>query len=306
MPAAVAIPAIIGAAGVGTSIAGGILGSNAAKDAAATQAAAASDAASKTLEGTKYSSDNMLKAAQQANSLQELMFLLGYSQQQPYQEVGQGALMTLKDLMQPTGYLAEGAPDFKFNVGEVAQDPGYDFALKEGQKALERSAAAKGTLLSGATAKGLLRYGNDYATTKTNDVYNRNLSTYNTNLNAGNMNRTNLFNRLSSLAGTGQQAANANANAGNQLGANMANTITNTAGNIANLNMSGINNANNMNTAAANANASGYVGSANAWGSALGNIANAGMDYLTMQQLLKNNTQNTALGAVDPNKTISL
>ena len=48
--------------------------------------------------------------------------------------------------------------------GEFTEDPGYQFRLQEGQKALERSAAARGGLLSGATGKGLVRYGQDFAT----------------------------------------------------------------------------------------------------------------------------------------------
>lgn len=270
------------AVAIGGSAAAGLIGagmaSGAAGNAADTQANAANAAAQATLEGTKYQTDAMLKAAQEANSLQELMFLLGYDASQPYRQVGESALMTLQDLMKPGGYLSESAPQFQFDVSKVAEDPGYDFALKEGQKALERSAAARGTLLSGATAKALQQYGNDYATTKTNDVYNRDLSTYNTNINTENLNRTNLFNRLSSLAGTGQQASGQMAGAGQQLGASMGNNLTGTAGNVANLNMSGINAAQNYLTGAANARASSQVAGANAWQAALGGIANNALD----------------------------
>jgi hypothetical protein len=44
---------------------------------------------------------------------------------------------------------------FQFNPDE---DPGYQFRLAEGQKALERSAAARGGLNSGGTLKALARY----------------------------------------------------------------------------------------------------------------------------------------------------
>jgi hypothetical protein len=274
----------IGGIGAATGLIGAGISSNAAGNAATTQANAANAAAQATLEGTKYQTDAMLKAAQEANSLQELMFLLGYDAQQPYQQVGTGALMTLKDLMQPGGYLSESAPQFEFDVSKVAQDPGYQFALEEGQKALERSAAARGTLLSGATAKALQRYGNDYATTKTNDVYNRDLTTYNTNIGTENMNRTNLFNRLSGLAGTGQQASGQMGAAAGQLGASMGNNLTGTAGNVANLNMSGINAAQNYLTGAANARASSQVAGANAWQSALGGIANNALDIWSIYQ----------------------
>ena len=45
----------------------------------------------------------------------------------------------------------------------LEQSPGYQFRLNEGMKALQRSAAARGTLLTGGTLKGLERYAQDYA-----------------------------------------------------------------------------------------------------------------------------------------------
>jgi hypothetical protein len=43
---------------------------------------------------------------------------------------------------------------------------GYDFMMNEGQRAITGSAAAKGLLSSGATAKGLTAYGQNLASTK--------------------------------------------------------------------------------------------------------------------------------------------
>jgi len=64
------------------------------------------------------------------------------------------------------------------NAGSIADlvkgDPSYEFRLKEGQKALERSAAARGTLLTGGTAKALERYGQDYASTEYGKMFDRN------------------------------------------------------------------------------------------------------------------------------------
>ncbi len=48
-------------------------------------------------------------------------------------------------------------------------DPGYQFGLKQGQKALEASAAAKGNLLSGNTLRAVSEYGQDYGWGKFND-----------------------------------------------------------------------------------------------------------------------------------------
>lgn len=48
--------------------------------------------------------------------------------------------------------------------GEFEESPGYQFRLGEGQKAIERSAAARGGALSGAAVKAGMRYGQDFAT----------------------------------------------------------------------------------------------------------------------------------------------
>ena len=107
-------------------------------------------------------------------------------------------------------------------------DPGYAFRLSEGSKALERSAASKGMSLSGAQQQALSRYNQGFASNEYGNVYGR----YNND-------QTNQFNRLSSMAGLGQQANNSMANVGmntanqigsNQLGAGNANAAAWTAG----------------------------------------------------------------------------
>jgi len=52
-------------------------------------------------------------------------------------------------------------------------DPGYGFRIGEGMRALERSSAAKGGLLSGGFARKALRYAQDYASNEYSNVYNR-------------------------------------------------------------------------------------------------------------------------------------
>lgn len=63
-------------------------------------------------------------------------------------------------------------------IDQASQEPGFQFQLGEGLKALERSAAAKGTLLTGGTQKGLVGYANDAANTNYQDVYNRAYNEY--------------------------------------------------------------------------------------------------------------------------------
>jgi len=57
--------------------------------------------------------------------------------------------------------------------GEITEDPGYQFELSEGIKARERGASARGTLGSGAHAKGLVRFGQNLASTRYGDFLNR-------------------------------------------------------------------------------------------------------------------------------------
>lgn len=129
-------------------------------------------------------------------------------------------------------------------------DPGFQFRLDQGQKAITNSAAAKGNLLSGATAKAAERYAQDYSSNEYQNVYNRELA-----------NNTAQFNKLAAISGVGQNAAST-LNADSQNFANNASNITINAGNNA---AQGINNA-------GAARASGYVGGANAWSSGIGGL----------------------------------
>lgn len=139
------------------------------------------------------------------------------------------------------------SPDFgkyarDFGTQDFQQDPGYAFRLAEGQKAIERSAAARGGLQSGSALKAAARFGQDLGSQEYQNAFNR----YQTN-------RSNQITPLFELMNTGIGAANNLTNAAGQQGQNQASNIYN----------------------AGNAMASGQVGSANAWGGAFGNIANS-------------------------------
>jgi hypothetical protein len=148
----------------------------------------------------------------------------------------------------PTG--REGYLSHDFTLADFEKDPGYQFRLDEGTKALERSAAARGGLLSGATGKALERYGSDYGSSEYSNAYNR-----------FNNDRTTRFNRLSSLAGTGQTAATTLGN----LGAGSANNISDLA------------------TQRGNAVAGGYIGRANAINGGISSLS----DFYLQQQYAK-------------------
>jgi hypothetical protein len=84
----------------------------------------------------------------------------------PWREAGTQALTQLQE------GIASGEFDpsqFKFK-----EDPGYQFRLSEGMKARDRSAAARGRLLSGAQEKAITRYGQDVASEEYGRAYQRN------------------------------------------------------------------------------------------------------------------------------------
>lgn len=142
-------------------------------------------------------------------------------------------------------------------------DPGFQARLKLGQQALERSAAARGTVLSGGTLRDLNQYAQDYASNEYGNVYSRAMQEYLNRYNIFQQNQANQYNRLANIAGLGQTAAGQLTAAG-QNAANMyGNTLINTTNAI-----------NQQNNNAAAARASGYAAGGNIWGQTLGNLGN--------------------------------
>ena len=163
------------------------------------------------------------QVAQTSAAAQERMFQKQVELQEPWRQAGINALAQIRG-------------GFTGKV-DLAQDPGYAFRLAEGQKALERSAAARGGLLSGATLRGTQRFGQELASQEYQNAYNRALTQYNT---------------LANLAGIGQTTASGMASQAGQLGSNLGNLYYGAG------------------TGAGQARASGYLGQANALAQMLG------------------------------------
>lgn len=200
------MPWMIPAAIIGSSL----LGSRASSQAASTQAA----------------------AADRAGDVQREIFERQVELGKPYREAGELALNKLIPLA--TEYTPFGTQQFQ-------ADPGYAFRLSEGQKALERSAAARGGLMSGATGKALTRYGQEMGSQEYQNAFNRYQAE-----------RQARLNPLQSLAGVGQTASQQLAGQAGQFGSNLAETIG----------------------AGAQARASGYMGTASAIGGGLNQYLN--------------------------------
>ena len=132
-----------------------------------------------------------------------------------------------------------------------SSDPSYAFRQSEGNKAIEAALRARGMYGSGGALKELTDYNSNLASTEYG----------------------NQFNRLSTLAGYGQNATNS----GNTLGAQYAS-------NVGNIGINSAANSGNALLAGANARASGYVNSANNWGNTLGNISGTLADYYKLKK----------------------
>jgi hypothetical protein len=151
--------------------------------------------------------------------------------QEPFRQVGIRALPQLEAQrnMMPAAFTG------KVNLG---QDPGYAFRLSEGQKALDRSAAARGGLISGGAMKAAQRFGQEMGSQEYQNAYNRALTGYNADV----AREATGYNRLAALAGYGQTATGQIGAAGQNMASNVGNLMTSGAA----------------------ANAAGQVGAANA------------------------------------------
>jgi hypothetical protein len=124
--------------------------------------------------------------------------------QAPWLQAGQSSLGELMAQMQG-GYF-----DRQFDPSQLANDPGYQFRMAEGQKALERSASARGLLNSGGALKSLSRYSQGVASDEFQNAWNRNQAE-----------NTGRYNRLAGIAGLGQQQAQSLGSLGAQNSAQM-------------------------------------------------------------------------------------
>lgn len=77
---------------------------------------------------------------------------------------------------QPGQFQYGGSPEsrsIQSFMGDITQDPGYQFRLEEGQKAIDRASAASGRFGGGRTAKELMRFGQGLASQEYGAAYGR-------------------------------------------------------------------------------------------------------------------------------------
>ena len=66
-------------------------------------------------------------------------------------------------------------------LADAQNEPGYDFAKREGERALQNSRAARGTVRTGSALKDLLKWGNAFAEQNYGNVYARTADSYDRN-----------------------------------------------------------------------------------------------------------------------------
>lgn len=132
----------------------------------------------------------MQDATNKANDLQRYIYDTNRSDNMPALQARNSALEQMQSLLK--------------DPSTITSQPGYQFGMAEGNKALNNGAAARGMTYSGAQGKALQRFGQDYAGSKLNDS----------------------FNRLSTLANGGQLGAGTIANSASNYGNNVGNNLT--------------------------------------------------------------------------------
>lgn len=79
----------------------------------------------------------------------------------------------------PGAPMFAGLPDFQApSFEEAMNDPGYRFAVDEGRRAREASAASRGDLRTGGTLRSLDRYGQNMGAQQYSNVYGRRFGEY--------------------------------------------------------------------------------------------------------------------------------
>lgn len=190
---------------VGSSIFSGLMGDRSAKRTANAQVDAAKRAAAAQLEAQRIATEE----AQRQFDLSRQDLLEQYEQQrednapllafrQAGAQLGERALAPLEQqIMDP----------FEADLDvDLEEDPGYRYRFSEGQRALERSAARHGGLLSGRNLKALQTHGQQLGSQEYGQAYGRAVDRYN----RLSKQKSDYISNLGALAGYGNQTASTN------------------------------------------------------------------------------------------------
>ena len=258
------------------------------------QSDAAQAAASTSAAASDRAAELQRQTASEQLALQQRMYEEGITRQQPYYQAGTNALAQMQAQYgkMPAAFEYNKMPDVFTGRVNLGEDPGYAFRLKEGQQALDRSAAARGGLISGRALKAAQRYGQEMGSQEYGNAYNRALTRYNADVNReatgynraltsynADVNREATgYNRLAAMSGIGQTAANTIGTAGQNYATGAGNIAGTMASNVGNIySQQGVNQGNAL-LAGSQARASSYGDIAKLYGQTFG--SGGGGDYL--------------------------
>ena len=213
--------------------------------------------ANKQAKAATNAAQTQYQATQDASKQQREMFDILNAQQAPYREAGYGALNQINTML----------PEFtkQFTSEDLIRnlDPSYKFMLEQGLGATGQAMNVGG----GGSNVDLARqkFAQEYAKTGAQQAFNNYTNQ-----------QSNIYNRLSNLAGIGQAAQSQS----NTLGSNTANALSQ------------------LGIGGASALGAGQVGAANAMAGAYGNIGN---NFMLSQLLTPQTTAATAGGATTMN-----
>jgi len=125
---------------------------------------------------------------------------------QPWYDAGKEAIGKL------SAGIESGAYDpgkFHFDYAAFEKDPGYKFRVDQGERSMERGAAARGKMLSGQQQKALLGYGQEMGSQEYGNSFNRAAQEHN--MNAERL--KNNYTMMANLSNGGLNAANSLNNA---------------------------------------------------------------------------------------------
>ena len=194
-----------GAGAAGSAISG-IMGANAARQAGQQQSNAA-----------MMSAIIQAQQADAARQQQERMYQEAVARMEPFRLGGVAATNRMQELygiggnQAAAGYGSYAQP---FSMADYQADPGYAFRVQQGQQAIDRSAAARAGLQSGAALKEAARFGQEMGSQEYGNAYNRFLQQRQLQLQA-----------LQGLAAPGSSAAIQAGQMGVDVGRNIANTM---------------------------------------------------------------------------------
>jgi hypothetical protein len=190
--------------------------------------------ANKQAKAATQASQTQYQATQDAAKQQREMFDILNAQQAPYREAGYGALNQINTML----------PEFtkQFTSEDLIRnlDPSYKFMLEQGLGATGQAMNVGGGGSNVDLARQ--RFAQEYAKTGAQQAFNNYTNQ-----------QSNIYNRLSNLAGIGQAAQSQS----NTLGSNTANALSQ------------------LGIGGASALGAGQIGAANAYAGGLGNIGNA-------------------------------